>query len=300
MELKQLEYFIVTCEKGSFNQAADCLYTTQPNVSKVIKSLEKELGRELFHRSSKGIQITTYGRSVLEYAHNITRNISLIDSLSDRNIGEKFSISTYPSNMIARLLTNFYSYWKDSYVVEHMEGTVEEISNRVAQGISELGIVYVAQKQLPSFQHILSHKKLKFIPLCVKEACVYVGQKNPRYYDDSIDFTELSKLPFVRGVRDYFSMEHHLDHVSLGVISTEQLHYVSYTNSDHLIINLLTKTDVCSLGIEFLCDNYKKYPIKALKIRNCEPFLTLGYICTEENNISKPGKWFLEEFKKML
>ena len=45
MELRQLEYFMITCEKGSFNQAAECLYTTQPNVSKVISSLEKELGR---------------------------------------------------------------------------------------------------------------------------------------------------------------------------------------------------------------------------------------------------------------
>ena len=48
MELRQLEYFMITCEKGSFNQAAECLYTTQPNVSKVISSLEKELGRPLF------------------------------------------------------------------------------------------------------------------------------------------------------------------------------------------------------------------------------------------------------------
>ncbi len=54
MELRQLEYFMITCEKGSFNQAAECLYTTQPNVSKVISSLEKELGRPLFERSSRG------------------------------------------------------------------------------------------------------------------------------------------------------------------------------------------------------------------------------------------------------
>ena len=61
MELRQLEYFMITCEKGSFNQAAECLYTTQPNVSKVISSLEKELGRPLFERSSRGIHITPYG-----------------------------------------------------------------------------------------------------------------------------------------------------------------------------------------------------------------------------------------------
>ena len=47
MELKQLEYFTIVCEKGSFSQAAECLYTSQPNVSKVISSLEKELGRKL-------------------------------------------------------------------------------------------------------------------------------------------------------------------------------------------------------------------------------------------------------------
>ena len=63
MELKQLEYFMVTCEKGSFNKAAECLYTTQPNVSKVISSLEKELGRELFERTGKGIRITPYGET---------------------------------------------------------------------------------------------------------------------------------------------------------------------------------------------------------------------------------------------
>lgn len=46
MELKQLEYFTIVCEKGSFSQAAECLYTSQPNVSKVISSLEKELGEK--------------------------------------------------------------------------------------------------------------------------------------------------------------------------------------------------------------------------------------------------------------
>ena len=194
MELRQLEYFMITCEKGSFNQAAECLYTTQPNVSKVISSLEKELGRPLFERSSRGIHITPYGETVREYAQNILHNISLINSLTDHNQGKKFSLATYPSNMISRLLTDFYKEMGNSYIVEHLEGTVEEISNRVAQGLSEIGIVYIAQKQLHQFQHILSHKKLKFVPLDSKEACVYVGPKHPRYHDESIDFQGSSTM----------------------------------------------------------------------------------------------------------
>ena len=71
MELKQLEYFMVACEKGSFNQAAECLYTSQPNVSKVIGMLEQELGRALFERTSRGLRVTPYGETVREYAHNM-------------------------------------------------------------------------------------------------------------------------------------------------------------------------------------------------------------------------------------
>ena len=300
MELRQLEYFIITCEKGSFNQAAECLYTTQPNVSKVISSLEKELGRPLFERSSRGIRITPYGEVVREYAHNILHNVRLIDSLSDHNQGKKFSLATYPSNMISNLLTDFYKEMGNTYVVEHLEGTVEEISNRVAQGLSEIGIVYIAKKQLSQFQHILSHKKLKFTPLDEKEACVYVGPYHPRYHDESIDFQDLSTLSFVCGVRDFFSVEHHLSHISLGAISTEQLHYSVYTNSDHLTINLLMNTDVCSLGINFLHDRYRQYDIQQLRINNCEPFLLIGYICPENGKISEASSWFIQHFQAIL
>ena len=300
MELRQLEYFMITCEKGSFNQAAECLYTTQPNVSKVISSLEKELGRPLFERSSRGIRITPYGETVREYAQNILHNVSLIDSLTDRNQGKKFSLATYPSNMISRLLTDFYKEMGNSYIVEHLEGTVEEICNRVAQGLSEIGVVYIAEKQLHQFQHILSHKKLKFIPLDMKEACVYVGPNHPRYHDESIDFQDLSSLSFVRGVREFFSVEHHLSHVSLGAISTEQLHYSVYTNSDHLTINLLMNTDVCSLGINFLYDQYRQYDVRQLQINNCEPFLLIGYICPDDAKLCTAADWFIRHFQAIL
>ena len=58
MELKQLEFFIAACECGSLSRAAEKLYTSQPNVSKVIRSLEDELGSSLFDRTSKGLKLT--------------------------------------------------------------------------------------------------------------------------------------------------------------------------------------------------------------------------------------------------
>lgn len=300
MELKQLEYFTIVCEKGSFNKAADCLYTSQPNVSKVIRSLEQELGRKLFIRGGRMLQITPYGQTVLEYAKGMLKHARIIQTMADHNQGEKFSLATYPSSMIARLLTDFYMHWREQYVVEHQEGSVEEVSNWVARGQSEIGIVYVAQKQLGAFRHILSHKKLVFIPMAVKEACIYVGPKHFKYKDDSVVFSELPDLRFIRGVRDYFSMDHHLEHVSLGMLSMTDLNFTMFSNSDHVTINALLHTDLCNFGLNFMHPKYEQYDIKALKIKGCEPFLTIGYIKPEMEELSEAAEWFLESFRKLL
>ena len=300
MELKQLEYFIVVCEQGSFNRAAECLYTSQPNVSKIILSLERELGRPLFERSPRGLRITPYGRTVREYARVVLRHTAIIRSMADYGRGKKFSLATYPSNMIAHLLADFYTHWQERYVVEHYEGTVEEVSGLVARGQAELGIVYVAQRQLSSYRHILSHKKLVFQSLDVKEACIYVGPRHPYYARDSIDFSQLSSQRFIGGVHDYFAVEHHLERVSLGAISTRDLNYAMHSNSDHVIISALLHTDLCSLGLNFMHQPYSHYDIKTLRINGCEPFLTIGCIRQEGEPHSEAADWFVEQFRQLL
>ena len=67
MDMKQLEIFVTACERGSFSQAAACMYMTQPNISKSIRALEHELGRPLLIRNAKGVQPTAYGKIVLEH-----------------------------------------------------------------------------------------------------------------------------------------------------------------------------------------------------------------------------------------
>ena len=129
---------------------------------------------------------------------------------------------------------------------------------------------------------------------------MYAGPKSPLYERESIRFDELQELKLIRGMRDYFSMEHHLSQVSLDAIHTEKLNYVMYSNSDHVTINLLMNTDVCSLGINFLYPQYREYPIRALPIRDCEPFLVIGYIHPEHQELSPEGRWFVQELKKIL
>ena len=53
MEIKQLKYFVVSADVGSFSEAAKVLFTTQSSVSKVVSSLESELEYPLFKRESR-------------------------------------------------------------------------------------------------------------------------------------------------------------------------------------------------------------------------------------------------------
>ena len=58
MEMKQLQYFVVSAEAGSLSKAAELLYTTQPHVSMTIQKLESSLGVPLLKRSKKGVVMT--------------------------------------------------------------------------------------------------------------------------------------------------------------------------------------------------------------------------------------------------
>ena len=299
MELRHLEYFLAACEQGSLNRAAETLIMSQAHVSKVISNLEKELGYALFERTNKGLKITHKGKQVQEYARHILKHVEIIQSLDQGKYSKTLAISSYQSNMIAHVLVDMYQEERE-LIIKYQEGTVEEITDQVSRGESEIGLLYVSQKQLRAFRHIISHKKLEFVPLGTKEACIYIGPNHPLYEEESIDFAELPKLHFARGTHDFFSMEHHLQQVSVGAIGTEQLNHKIYTNSDHMIIDLLLYTDICSLGIDLMCEKYEQYPIKALKIKNSEPFLVIGYVSQNEHILSEVAQDFIDRFKPLL
>ncbi|MCD8018803.1 MAG: LysR family transcriptional regulator, partial [Clostridiales bacterium] len=61
IEIKQLLYFRTCVEEGSISTAAEKLYTTQPNVSRVISSLETQMGTTLLHRNARGVVRTSEG-----------------------------------------------------------------------------------------------------------------------------------------------------------------------------------------------------------------------------------------------
>jgi DNA-binding transcriptional LysR family regulator len=71
LDLRSLELVRAVAESGSFARAALRLHYTQPAVSQRIAALERELGVELFERTSRGVVPTEAGRILFEHAQRI-------------------------------------------------------------------------------------------------------------------------------------------------------------------------------------------------------------------------------------
>lgn len=71
MTLVQLRHLVALARTGSFSQAAQAQFITQPALSRSIQALEDELGMRLFDRIGRGIELTPFGRETLVRARQV-------------------------------------------------------------------------------------------------------------------------------------------------------------------------------------------------------------------------------------
>lgn len=76
MELRQLEYFVAVAEERHFTRAAARMYVAQSGLSASIRSLERELGANLFVRNTRSVELTDEGRALLIEARHTLANVA--------------------------------------------------------------------------------------------------------------------------------------------------------------------------------------------------------------------------------
>ncbi len=67
----ELGVFAAVAQAGSIGRAAERLNTVQSNVTQRVRALEDRLGVTLFHRSKRGVTLTTVGARLLPYATRV-------------------------------------------------------------------------------------------------------------------------------------------------------------------------------------------------------------------------------------
>lgn len=71
MNIKLLEVFLAVIDHETMSAAADKLFTTQPNISLMIKDLENYYSTRLFNRVSKKLYLTPEGMKLEKYARKV-------------------------------------------------------------------------------------------------------------------------------------------------------------------------------------------------------------------------------------
>ncbi|SDW80608.1 DNA-binding transcriptional regulator, LysR family [Marininema mesophilum] len=76
MDIRDLQIFQTVSRHKSVTKAANELNYVQSNVTNRINRLEQELNAQLFHRSGKGMSLTSAGRNLIQYADPILEMVN--------------------------------------------------------------------------------------------------------------------------------------------------------------------------------------------------------------------------------
>jgi DNA-binding transcriptional LysR family regulator len=289
IEMKQLQYMVVCADLQSFSRAADALYTTQPNVSKIIKTLEEELGFELFVRQNRGIQLSSRGKKVYNYAYRVMENMQQLTEFAQMDRGEELLISCNPSSWMAAGFAEFYNLYKDQDICFHMiTASTENIVKRCAEGQDDMGFIYLMESQLPSFQYKLERGHLSFHELKRTKAKIYFGPQNPLSEKSSVEEIPMESVRLVQCYEDEFTVGHNWDLFMHENGKKLNMKVSVITNSDYVMNELLENTDLGNISAAYLSHEEKELDHRGISLYGEEEPVIFGCIMRKDE---EPGHW---------
>lgn len=295
MDLKQLQYFVVSVDCGSFKRAAELLYTTQPHVSKTVKALEEELGCGLLERNVKGVQATETGKNIYNYARQVlidsNRIINLPEELSQRTL----RVAANSGDRMVALFSHYYMENKDKELrADYVKGSMKQIVESVSGRETDVGFVFISDRQSAYFTQLFVQKKLAFYPLMRMEPLLFVGPKNPLYHMASVTDKDLRNYRFIQSQEDDYAVN-----MNPGYMQAEYPFYknqqVITTNSEHLLIHMLLETELCNISYNLPSDVCVNEKIRAIPIHGNGKGsdVTFGYILRKEEPVSPDVQEFI-------
>lgn len=145
-DLVKLKSFLHVAENLSFSEAAKQLHLTQPTISHHIKSVEKDLGVELFMRAGSNIKLTEAGHLLLPWAHKLIRQSiemqEMMASLQHKIVGHlRVACSTTAGKYILPLLAARFCQRYPGIRVSILTCTPEHVVPRLLEEEANLAVV---------------------------------------------------------------------------------------------------------------------------------------------------------------
>ncbi len=296
MTLIQLKYVIAVAGQNSLNEAAKMLFISQPSLSSAIRSLEKEIGFDIFIRSKTGITLTIKGAEFIGYARSVMEQYELLDAkyISQTKVKKSFSVSmqhyTFAVNAFVELVKQ---YGMDEYEFEVHETKTYEVIEDVKNHKSEIGILYLNDLNKKVLHKLFAEYGLQFEPLLECGVYVYMWKGHPLAERQEIALEELDEYPclgFAQG-------EHNSFYFAEEVLSTYQYKRFIRANDRATLLNLMVGLNGFTLCSGIICEDLNGKDYRAVKLRSDER-MTIGYISRKDAPVSAVGQRYLEEIAK--
>lgn len=168
---RQLRYFMQIASSGSLSAAAEQLSIAQPSLSRQLANLEQYLGKPLFDRHGRGVQLTEAGMLLYEQCQASYRMIDervaqIRDSYGvtqgSLRIATVHTLTYYFMNEIVTAFT----HQREQVNLALMARSSPEVVELVEQGKADLGFVYdavVASDKLHKYD-LFTDKMMLIVP----------------------------------------------------------------------------------------------------------------------------------------
>ena len=150
MELRVLQYFLAVAREQNISAAAESLHLSQPALSTQLKALERELGKPLLIRGTKGarkVRLTEEGMLLRKRAAEILALVRMTEheiAQSDAVIAGDVYIGTGESDMV-RILARAAKSLQKKYPQIHyhiLSGNAAFVQEHLDRGLIDFGVVY--------------------------------------------------------------------------------------------------------------------------------------------------------------
>ncbi|MDF7776827.1 LysR family transcriptional regulator [Sphingomonas sp. AOB5] len=144
-----LRYFLAVMDSGNFSRAAAQCNVSQPTLSVGIAKLERELGRTLFHRTNRRVELTEAGVQFAVHARRIESEFAAAErSLAGDNAARPTMrlgiLSSVPADWIGVVADRFARQLGEERV-EISEGREGELLERLKRGRIDAALTIVRQ-----------------------------------------------------------------------------------------------------------------------------------------------------------
>jgi DNA-binding transcriptional LysR family regulator len=150
MDQRRLEYFLTVVEEGGVTRAARTLHVAQPSLSQALKTLESELGIELFDRVGRGLRLSAAGDAFVGPARQVLRAMdearAAIAGVRDLETGtlEIAALATLAVDPMAELVGRFRALHPGIRVRMLEAESAEGVSSLVHDGTCEVGAAHLS------------------------------------------------------------------------------------------------------------------------------------------------------------